>query len=154
MRFIFHSHPLICSSHPSFYISPWLNKWSIFRLHWAWPQGTWYSGYDVVCLLGWAVTKIIPLPSGPSIVPLHQAKPTLGNPLKCLFGPVDGALHLTDMMRKGKRHLCWLSLTDFDSLGVQPVAFLQWWHWGGSKGASHPLATAPPTRRPAQECQG
>lgn len=48
------------------------------------------------------MTKIIPLPPGPSIVPLQRAEPTLGNPLKCLFGPVAGDLHLTDMMRKGK----------------------------------------------------
>lgn len=62
------------------------------------------SGCNLVCCTGWAVTKTITLPLGPSIAPLQQAKPTLGNPLKCLFGPVAGALHLTDTMRKGKWH--------------------------------------------------
>lgn len=69
-------------------------------------EGIWQAGYCVLCLVGWAVTKVIPLPPGPSIVPLQRAEPTLGNPLKCLFGPVAGDLHLTDMMRKGKRLLC------------------------------------------------
>lgn len=103
---IYPSFPHTDLSSPLFYISPRGNKQSIFRARWAQPQGIWHAGYNAVCHVGWAVTKIIPLLPGPSSVPLQRAKPTLGNPLKCLFGPVAGALHHTDMTRKGKQHLC------------------------------------------------
>lgn len=74
----------------------------------------------MLCHAGWAVTKIIPLPPGRSIVPLQRAEPTLGNPLKCLFGPVAGDPHLTDTMRKGKRHPCRLSPLGLSIYGCGP----------------------------------
>lgn len=132
---------------PLFYISPHVNEWSIFKARWAQPQGIWHTGSNLDCCFAWAVTKTIPLPPGPSIVPLQQAKTTLGNPLKCLFGPVAGALHLTDMMRKGKWHRCWLSRMGFEFLGVCPVTAPQWGHRereGGCKGCIL-LSLAPPS---------
>lgn len=101
---------------------------SILRAQGAWPQGIWHTGYDVLCHVGWAVTKIIPLPPGPSIVPLQRAEPTLGSPLKCLFGPVAGDLHLTDMMRKGKGTcadcLLWVCISVSVARGFSPVLAL------------------------------
>lgn len=155
--FILHSPTLV--SHPHYFTS---------HLKLARGPSSEHAGHGhrgsgmlyVLCHVGRAVTKIIPLPPGPSIVPLQQAEPTLGNPLKCLFGPVAGDPHLTDMMRKGKRHLCQLSRMGLNIYGCDP-----WLLPSGGTGEVGGMqrlsflclttpAAAPPGTGPAQECQG